>query len=179
MGLFPWMIGNLSVTRLCTGPQGISLHELFQDCSSVHCGLGSLVDASPVGFQNQMFWGSSLRCRSKKVRCQVWGFKLFREKLGAVSSLPVVGHHARSGCTARLCLCFCYPFQGCFFSLPNVQEYSGSFLVPFKDSCSYVVVDLEKGSFGSSYITILNWIPKIYFNLCNKCSYNNICQTLF
>ena len=44
-----------------------------------------------------MFWGSPLRYKSLKLGCPVWGSSplLLREKLRVVSSLPILGLHAK------------------------------------------------------------------------------------
>lgn len=66
-----------------------------------------------------------------------------------------------------------FPVPGVFLLIAQcvgVIQVAFWFLLDIVDL--YVVVDLEKVSSGSSYVTVLNWISKIDFYLCNKYSYN-------
>lgn len=65
---------------------------------------------APMVFKHRCFRGSSLWCRSQRLKYLMWGTNssLLKEKLHIVRSLPIVGHCAGNGWgrfLARLCLC--------------------------------------------------------------------------
>lgn len=60
----------------CVGSKGESVHKPFKSGLSILHSLPGLLGISPVGFQRQMFWGSSLRSRSWGLEFLKWGTNL-------------------------------------------------------------------------------------------------------
>ena len=124
-------------------------------------------------FKARYFGVLSLRCRSQKLGCQIWGSKLFllREKLWVMSSLPII-----SCCTGDRVYgeMMSQPdwFQCGFLLLTwHIGITQLLFIFLSEENCSIhscrFSVSCEEVSWGDSYFTILNqnllasnfWVP--------------------
>ena len=85
---------------------------------------------------------------------------LLREKLGFVSSLLILGHHAGDGLYGRLCLSYLFCCGVILLHL-RCRSCSASFLISSEGFVLYVAVDSvypwEEVSSGFFYIAVLSW----------------------
>ena len=172
-------------TTSAIGPEvGESELESFKSCFSDRCSHVGLMDASPVGFHSQTFWGLISKVQVLNVRgalCEVQTL-LLREKLQVLGSLPTVGRSTGAGVYDKIVSQPLLPASMWVFShSPAVQELLSQFLV-FLFVClffspekvvSYEAIDSvclwKEVSSVSFYSTIVNCNPQSSKFCYNKC----------
>lgn len=121
--------------QVCTGP--------FRTISQFTVALGVSWREALLAFETRCFGGllSGACLKSWGARCGRSNPLLFREKLGVVSSLPIVGHHARSGVYGQIMSRLLLPVSRVFLLIAQcvgVTQAASGFLR--RQSICYVVV---------------------------------------
>ena len=131
--------GQVSACCFCSGPGGLAMlnpSEPFRDCLLEPCGLVGLMDASPTGFQNQMFQVLVSQVEVLKVGAADWKSQSFTAsgEAGRCEFPPGQGllHHGwdYGKTVSQLLLGLIWVFS----HLPSEQE-SGIFWIFFRGNC--------------------------------------------
>lgn len=117
-------------------------------------------------FKARCSGSSSLRCKSQKLGCQLWGSvpSILQQKLRAVNSLPTTDLLCQGWGLWQECASASptYFNVGFFLICSMCRSCSSSFWVSFRGSCfvsSYRFAVSVGGGSKSSYVTILNQSP--------------------
>ena len=112
------MLQSAASVLSLVGLAAVSPCKTFENCLLVLHRLLSFLDANSVGFQRWIFGGPFLRWKTSKLGCQRCGPDplLLSEKLGVVTSLTIVLHHAEGGVSDKIVSQPFLPILMCVFS---------------------------------------------------------------